>query len=338
MAMKTKPKAVNLIALRKELKEFEEQFLSFSKDKKLLSASDLKIMSSSYQQLVSRYGYLETFLPGTKETAEALRLLNSGRRALYGSRLASAAEDQKSFFQRLPLAFSLLWPYCLFSFAIACVGGLLAVVLISLNPEFAWNFVNEETAERLQNGQIWTDQIRGLSSLASSRIATNNITVTFNAFALGVTAGIGTAIVLFFNGWHIAGLFAITSRYEMGHRLLEFILAHGFLELSIIFVAGGCGLYLGDAIIHPGHQTRKQSLQTKARPALDLVLFGALCLIPCGFVEGYISPSTAIPLQVKLLIGLSLGFFYWSILLRKSRAKKIQARFFLLISTLRIFW
>ena len=37
--------------------------------------------------------------------------------------------------------------------------------------------------------------------------------------------------------------------HEMSAGLAEFVVAHGFIELSVIFVAGGCGLSMGDGAV-----------------------------------------------------------------------------------------
>jgi uncharacterized membrane protein SpoIIM required for sporulation len=103
----------------------------------------------------------------------------------------------------------------------------------------------------------------------------------------------------------------------MSWKLGEFILAHGFLELSVIFVAGGCGLYIGDAIINPGTRTRRRALQEHALVAADVIVYSAVWLILAGLVEGFVSPQESVPWGIKLGVGLLLGGAYWITLIKR---------------------
>jgi len=95
--------------------------------------------------------------------------------------------------------------------------------------------------------------------------------------------------------------------------LAEFVAAHGFIELSVIFLAGGCGLYMGDGLFRPGLQTRQAALVERGQDAVQLVLGCVPLLILAGIIEGFISPS-GLHWGVKLGVGLSTGvllYYYW---------------------------
>ena len=144
---------------------------------------------------------------------------------------------------------------------------------------------------------------------------TNNIQVSILAFTLGIAGGFGTILVLVFNGASLGGIFAALSHYGMAHRLFNFVVAHGFLEMSIIAVAAGCGLALGDALLHPRDLTRVKSLQLRGRALFDLIIFSSMGLVVAGLVEGFVSPYEQLPTAVKLIFGLALGAAYWLTLL-----------------------
>lgn len=280
-----------------------------------VTGKDLYAAADAYRRVCQLYAYLATFYNGTVETKQATRLVHYGRRLLYGKQRSRLRRAELTFFKRIPGAFSKIKAYTAFSAAVGITSAALAAIMVFVNPEFGWNFLSEETAQSLRNGTLWTEQIRGMSAMSSSKIAANNIKVSFMAFAFGITGGVLTVVLLVFNGALLGGMFAALSPYNMASRLFEFILAHGFLELSIIAVAAGCGLYIGDALLNPGPYTRKEALQRHARPAIDVVLFSALCLIPAGLTEGYISPYEEVPFAVKLTIGILLAAVYWSFLL-----------------------
>jgi len=93
----------------------------------------------------------------------------------------------------------------------------------------------------------------------------------------------------------------------------EFVVAHGFIELSVIFVAGGCGLYMGDGLIRPGLQSRRAALIERGQLSVRIILGCVPLLVLAGLIEGFISPS-ALPWPVKLAVGLFTGgalHYYW---------------------------
>ena len=104
-----------------------------------------------------------------------------------------------------------------------------------------------------------TAEMRG--PVLASLITTNNVQVTFMAFALGVTAGVGTVLALVFNGVGALGApFGLYASKGIAGQILGFVLPHGVLELSAICIAGGAGFLLAGAILLPGARTRRDAL------------------------------------------------------------------------------
>lgn len=313
---------INWRALQEEFHSMKSSFQNWRRSKATVSRDDVYTLVEQYQKMCQRLAYLQTYYPETKQAKIASSLVREGRILIYGHRLARRDEVRKPFTFRLRTSFYLLRPYILVSTLTLVLGVALASCLVLLHPGFGYAFISEETATNLRNGYLWTDDIQGMSSIASSKIMTNNIKVTYLAFASGVSAGVLTVAVLFFNGALLGGIFTILKEYDgMAWRLFEFITAHGILELSIIAVAGGMGLFLGDAILRPGSLTRKAALAKHARISVDLLIFNSLCLVIAGIVEGYISPYNHIPYGIKLGVGVSLGLAYWGFLTRQHRLK-----------------
>ena len=308
---------INWKQIAKEFDEAEQAFNSLASARISASEQTLFTTAGQYQRLCQRYAYLSTFYPQTSEAVRAAKLVRKGRTLIYSKRLSHLDEARTPLLSRAPASFAHVSRHTALAATIATVSALLCALLVQVNPNLLWHFLSEEAAARLSKGSLWTEEIRGISSVASSKILTNNISVTLSAFALGITGGIGTVIILIFNGAHLGGIFSALTFYKMSYPLFSFIVAHGFLELSVIIVAGGCGLYLGDAILHPGNLSRKRALQRNAGRVVDLLLFNALCLVVAGIVEGYISPYNEIPFAFRLSLGLTLFYCYWSYLLTR---------------------
>jgi len=169
-----------------------------------------------------------------------------------------------------PLALKRLWHFAtvgfprlfretsIFTFVAALFFILPAVgsgLVTYLRPESATLLLPPE-AHRLigivEDKKLWIDIPVEERPYTSMFIMRNNIQVSFMAFASGLTAGLMTLWVLFFNGLMIGTLTGLTSYYGIGFELWTFVIGHGVIELSVIFMAGGSGLMLGWAILRGG--------------------------------------------------------------------------------------
>ena len=144
----------------------------------------------------------------------------------------------------------------------------------------------------------------------SSEIFTNNIRVAILAFAGGILLGVGALFMLLYNGVILGATFGIAVGVGNGPPLFQQVLAHGFLELSCIAVAGAAGLRMGWAIIDPGSRPRGVALREEARAAAEMLLGTAAWLVVAGLVEGFVTPSGQ-SLTTVLVVGLGLGIVFW---------------------------
>jgi uncharacterized membrane protein SpoIIM required for sporulation len=154
----------------------------------------------------------------------------------------------------------------------------------------------------------------------ASQIFTNNIGVTFYAFAGGLLLGLGTLFVLLQNGLLLGVVAGMAIGSGNGRAFFELVTAHGVLELSCIIVTGAAGLRLGWSIIDPGNRTRGEALRREARAAIEIVLGTAPWLVLAGLVEGFLTPSGT-GLTTVLAVGFSLGAIYWGLVLWRGAAE-----------------
>ncbi|HEX6751770.1 MAG TPA: stage II sporulation protein M [Longimicrobium sp.] len=158
----------------------------------------------------------------------------------------------------------------------------------------------EQAEMRQAQGKGYVDsEDFGGNAFMSSRIMSNNVQVTFLAFAGGILAGLGTVLVLIFNGISLGAAAGVFANYGASMHLWEFVLPHGIIELTAICIAGGAGLWLGSGFILPGRVTRREALVVRGREAVSLIGGTAVMLVFAGLIEGFVSPST-LPREVKL--------------------------------------
>ncbi len=160
-----------------------------------------------------------------------------------------------------------------------------------------------------------TDQGLGAVGLAgfSTFVLTNNIRVALTAFVAGITWGVGTALLIGYNGVLFGALTGLAAGAGNLALLGEATMAHGVLELSCIIVAGAAGLSLGRAMLRPGHRTRTESMAHEARQSLLLAGGTAPWLAVAGLVEGYVS-RVGLSLAPTAVVGVVLGATFWILL------------------------
>lgn len=165
--------------------------------------------------------------------------------------------------------------------------------------------VSDDMMDTIQQKKMWTDNLQDASPIFSSAIAANNIRVCICSFALGVTAGIGTVVLLIFNGMSVGTIFGVCREHGLFSNLLLFVVGHGSLELPSIFISGGAGLLLGRGILFPGRLTRIDSFKSAARSAIGLFAGVIPLLLVAGCIEAFVSPRTDLDGTAKVMVGVS---------------------------------
>jgi uncharacterized membrane protein SpoIIM required for sporulation len=201
----------------------------------------------------------------------------------------------------------------LLSVALFMLGAVAGALVLQLDPEAMGLVVPDmhqiqTPEERVREEARNTEHSASSSAVFSSFLFTHNIQVTFLVFALGITFGVGTAFVLFWNGIPLGALAAQYHASGKGLWFWAWILPHGVVELSVVFFAGAAGFVLARGLWKPGMRSRRSALVQEARLAVRLVLGGMPLLVIAGVVEGTISQMHAplMPEWVKLTFALVL--------------------------------
>lgn len=233
-----------------------------------------------------------------------------------GSRITSF------FAQDLPQTFRRTWRYTAVSFSVFALFSLIGFLGTKYDPEFS-ELVGVPPAFRevyIETKTPWWENLNEANQVGASKILTNNIMVTIYTFAFGATFGVGTLFYLAFNGANIAAVVALTYRAGFGNDLVTFMVAHGVIELSCIFIAGGAGLLIGSALIMPGDLSRADALKSRGKDAVRLMMGVAVLLVVAGLIEGFISPAPISP-KIKFSIAALTGLALYSYLLLAGRTE-----------------
>ena len=139
----------------------------------------------------------------------------------------------------------------------------------------------------------------------------NNISVAFRCFAGGMVIGIGTLLVLIFNGMFMGSIAGHLTRLDYVDTFYPFVVGHGSFELTAIVFSGAAGLRLGYAILSPGQLSRLDALRQAGRDVVPMLFGIILMLIIAAFLEAFWSSSTNLSIGVKY----SVGGLLWALVL-----------------------
>ncbi len=143
----------------------------------------------------------------------------------------------------------------------------------------------------------------------------NNIGISFQMFAGGLTFAFGTIYTLFYNGFAIGAVFGLMAKTPVATTFYSFVIAHGAFELTGIVLAGAAGLKMGWTLLNPGSYKRLDALRRNGKPIVQLMGAGFLFLFIAAIIEGFWSPITTLPYFVKFTVGIILWLLVYAYML-----------------------
>ena len=257
-------------------------------DGKPLSMATLRDAMRAYPELAADLAYVRAEAP-TSQVANYLDKLYREMHRVLHLPGRSVIEDLRVFLKfEVPSLVKLLGGKILAVTALFILTSMAGWWLIATFPDLIGLVASPAMVNEVQEGKLWTDDLLNImpSSVLAISIFTNNVAVTFTAMVFGVLYGLGTLYIITLNGVMIGGAFSFVHKYGLSDELLRFVVAHGFVELSIICIAGGVGFYIGEAIARPGHLSRLQSFQLATRNGLRLLMLCIPFMVGAGLIEG----------------------------------------------------
>jgi uncharacterized membrane protein SpoIIM required for sporulation len=208
----------------------------------------------------------------------------------------------------------------------------IALLLVPAALVAAWALDDTGAAVGLVPGQFRgavepvgdTGMTTAQSAAFSGAVMTNNIQVTFVAFAAGILLGLGTALVLAYSGAILGAVAGGAIANGNGAGFAEFVTAHGIIELSCIAVAAAAGMRMGYAIVAPGPRPRMLALVEEARAAIAIVLGTVPWVILAGIIEGFVTRA-GFGLVPGVVLGVGVGALYWTLVVVRGRPRPALA-------------
>jgi uncharacterized membrane protein SpoIIM required for sporulation len=270
-----------------------------------LGRSELRELGLLYRQTATDLSAVRGDASSVQQARYLNQLLGRAHNTIYAGQKKTLAGVVEFYAREYPRIFRRFLPYTTAATAIFVVGAITGVLVTLSNLEFMRSFLGPAMVSTIERHEMWTHSVVAMKPQASSAIMTNNLTVSFVTFAAGITAGIGTLYMLFFNGMMMGVVGTACGLNQMSLSLWSFVAPHGVLELPSIFIAGGAGLRLAQALLFPGLLSRRDSLAEGGRDAVQLLIGVIPLLIIAGTIEGFFSPTSA-PVSMKFLLAAAL--------------------------------
>lgn len=256
-----------------------------------LTAAEIDELVALYQRTSAQLSHVRTTYRDPELIARLTRLVAEASAAIYGQRSRPGRALGRFFADTFPAA---VWHLRRFVFVATLVTFLPALGMAvwlthdqgALDRSASPAYRQEYVEDRFE--QYYSDQP---SVVFFAQVTTNNIRVSFMAFALGLFGVLPGVYVLAQNGLLLGQAAAWMIAAGDGARFFGLILPHGLLELTSIVIAGAAGFALGWAWIVPGDRRRSDALAHEGRRAAAVVLGLMATFLMAGTIEGFLTGS-----------------------------------------------
>lgn len=281
------------------------------------SADTLKQVLSLYRRVTSDLNQAQTYYANADLLDYLHQLASRGYALIYSqTENVQVLKNLKTFFTAtLPAEIFRQRAYVLTAVGVFLLGAIFGglAVLFDGSAEFylfppEFSHLHDPTGHA--GAAESTNSIDSADKAAhfSAMLMAHNTKVAMLAFALGLTAGVGTVIMLFYNGIILGG--AVANFLKAGETafVLAWLSPHGVIEIPAILLAGAAGFMLGRAIIAPGNMTVPLRMM-RMLPAMIHILVGVVVmLVIAGCIEGSLSQmnQSYVPRGVKVAFAVCL--------------------------------
>lgn len=267
-----------------------------------------------YQGASADLSLLRSVAPESGLSAALSASLAQARTRFTGAR-SNVMEDLAGFFVlSLPAAlYRIRWLTVCCGLAFFLVAGAYAA-WIGGSPEALRALGSDAAIRRYVEEDFIAYYSENPAASFAGLVWTNNAWICAQAVALGIT-GFWVPMILFGNAQGVgiaAGVFAATGRSEV---FFSYILPHGLMELTAVFVACAAGLRIFWAMVSPGPRTRGHAVAAEGRALITVAMGLVLVLLVSGAVEGFVTPGP-LPVWAKITIGATVLAAFWGYVLR----------------------
>lgn len=274
-----------------------------------------RLAGNEVDELVTRYRAASADLADIKTSAgrtahgdHVSTMLARARLRLTGAPENVLRQIPRFFALQLPAAlYRVRWTTLVIAVAFVAVAAVVAF-WISGNEALVAALGSRAQLEYYAENDFTEYYSENPAAVFAGTVWTNNAWIAAQCVLFGIT-GIWPLMVLVQNAVGVGTAAAVMLAFDRGDVFVLFILPHGLLELTCIFVAAAAGLHIFWAWVAPGRRTRGEALAAAGRSLATVAIGLVLALGLAGLIEGFVTAQPW-PWPVKIGIGaLALGVF-----------------------------
>lgn len=289
-----------------------------------LEPAEIEELVQLYQRTSAHLSYVRTYLRDPVLISRLTRLVATANGVLYGKRAKTWKAVARFFLLTYPAAVY----HCRRAIGIAAAVFFVPALLLGVHLSTSPSALDASGSKKIREHYVhnlfeeyYSDQP---APVFFTQVTTNNIRVSFFAYAFGaVSGGLGAVFMLLMNGAPLGIIGAwMISEGEFG-RFLGFIIPHGALELSAIVIAGGAGIKLGWTLVVPGDRARAEAFREEGLRSVTILIGLMTMFLSAGIVEGFIT-GRGLPVAARVGIGVLLWAGYVLYLVTQGRRATLE--------------
>jgi uncharacterized membrane protein SpoIIM required for sporulation len=278
-----------------------------------MSLEELQTFHTLYQRTAADLAKINTFASAGELRRYLEMLVSRAYAEIHSERgPATRLRPLRWFFGTFPRAFRRHVRAFWLAVAATAVGALFGAGALAFDPDakeiiLPFDHLLGDPSERVaEEEQSDYEMLEGTKTTGSAFYMTHNTQVSITAMALGMTWGIGTIVMLFYNGVILGAVFLDYILAGEAMFVFGWLLPHGAVEIPAILLAGQAGFVLAAALIGRGSRVALGGRLRAIGPDLVTLICGvALFLVWAGIVEAFLSQyhEPVLPYPVKIAFG-----------------------------------
>ncbi|WP_209684016.1 stage II sporulation protein M [Arthrobacter stackebrandtii] len=263
-----------------------------------------------YQRVSAQLSLIRSVEGESTLSASLSATLANARTRFTGARSNFFVDVARFFTISLPAAFYRIRWLTVIVGAVFVVLGTLFAVWTAGNPQVLAAMGSDAELQQLVEHDFVNYYSENPAASFAGAVWTNNAWIAAQCVAFGIT-GVFVPYAVFSNAQGIGMTAGVMFAHDRGDVFFSYILPHGLMELTAIFIAAAAGLRIFWSWVSPGPRTRLDSLAREGRSLITVAAGLVLVLFVSGLVEAYVTPS-ALPVWAKITIGALVLAGYWT--------------------------
>ncbi|MDR6866349.1 putative membrane protein SpoIIM required for sporulation [Microbacterium resistens] len=277
---------------------------------RLDALSRARLDGAGVDELILRYraasadlADLKTSVGSSPQSAHVSTILARARLRLTGAGDNVLAQTGRFFALQLPAAlYRVRWTTLVVALVtLAIIAGMAA--WISSDPALVATLGPADLLAQYAEEDFTGYYTENPAAVFAGMVWTNNAWITAQCVVFGVT-GIWPVYIIVQNAVGLGISAAVMFSHGRGDVMVLYLLPHGLLELTCVFVAAAAGLHVFWAWVAPGARTRSASLAAEGRSLATIALGLVFALALAGLIEGFVT-GWSLPWPIKIGIGVA---------------------------------